>query len=176
MNKTLYWWQFSGFVFVCVFGSLLHFLYDWTGGSVLVAPFSAVNESTAEHMKLFFFPAFIFAIVQYFYVGKTYPNFWCAKLIGISAGLISIPVIFYTFTGAFGMSPDWVNVLIFFLSSAIAFLTETRLMLTGKLCIPYKICLFVLILIAVLFLLFTFVPPKLPLFQDPTDNSFGIPK
>ena len=63
MRKNLFWWQFAGFTFVCLLGSLLHFLYDWTGGSIVVAPISAVNESTWEHMKLFFLPALIFAVV-----------------------------------------------------------------------------------------------------------------
>lgn len=42
-----------GFVFTGVLGILLHFLFDWTNGSVVAALFSAVNESIWEHTKLF---------------------------------------------------------------------------------------------------------------------------
>ena len=52
-------WQKIGFFFTVVFGVLLHFLYEWSYNSVWIAPFSGVNESTWEHMKLLFFPMFI---------------------------------------------------------------------------------------------------------------------
>ena len=45
-------------------GTILHFLYGLTKESVLVAPFSAVNESIWEHMKLMYFPLFVFALIQ----------------------------------------------------------------------------------------------------------------
>ena len=57
-------WQAAGFAFATLGGTILHFLYDWTGGSILVAPFSGVNESTWEHMKLLFFPMLLFSLVQ----------------------------------------------------------------------------------------------------------------
>ena len=43
MKRSLPFWQFAGFVFTGVFGTLLHFLYDWTD-SKFSALFSAVNE------------------------------------------------------------------------------------------------------------------------------------
>ena len=64
MKKDLFLWQFGGFVFTVVLGTILHFLYDLTNQSVLVAPFSAVNESTFEHMKLMYFPMLIFSLIQ----------------------------------------------------------------------------------------------------------------
>ena len=50
--------------YTVLLGSLLHFVYGWSGGSVLAAGFSAVNESTWEHMKLLFFPVFLLTLVQ----------------------------------------------------------------------------------------------------------------
>jgi hypothetical protein len=41
-----------GFLFVVIFGSLLHFTFEFSHYSKLVAYFSAVNESTWEHLKL----------------------------------------------------------------------------------------------------------------------------
>ncbi|MBE7055804.1 MAG: hypothetical protein E7392_06810, partial [Ruminococcaceae bacterium] len=64
MKKTVSRWQLAGFIFTGIAGVILHFLFDWTGGSVLVAPFSAVNESIFEHMKLLFFPMLLFAFVE----------------------------------------------------------------------------------------------------------------
>ena len=174
MRKQLFWWQFIGFVFVSVVGTLLHFLYDWTGSSVIVAPFSAVNESTWEHMKLFFVPAVIFTVIEYYVVGKQYPNYFSAKLIGIASGLISIPILYYTTIGAFGMSPDWVNVMIFFLSSGIAFVLESYLLLRNYPNFSRKIAILVFVIIGLCFVIFTFLPLPIPLFIDPTTGLKGI--
>ena len=45
MDNPIPKWQLGGFVFTAILGTLLHFLFDWTGGSALAALFSAVNES-----------------------------------------------------------------------------------------------------------------------------------
>ena len=101
MKRSLLLWQVSGLTFSAVLGTLFHFLYDWTG-FILFAPFSAVNESTWEHMKLLFFPSFIFAIIQSVFFLKDYPSFWKIKLIGITVGILVIPTLFYTYNGTIG--------------------------------------------------------------------------
>lgn len=42
------------FIFISVLGVLLHFTYEWAGDNAVVGLFSAVNESTWEHLKLLF--------------------------------------------------------------------------------------------------------------------------
>ena len=63
MKKRVAFWQFAGFTVAVALGTILHFLFDWTG-SFALAPVSAVNESTWEHMKILFFPMLLFAAVQ----------------------------------------------------------------------------------------------------------------
>ncbi len=176
MNKNLSLWQFAGFSLSSLGGTVLHFLYDWTGESLMVAPFSGVNESTWEHMKLLFFPLFVFAVIQSRFFGK-YRNFWCVKAIGITVGLLSIPALFYTYNGAFGKSPDWFNIAIFFIATALAFFIEWRLFKKNTLrCSSPRAAFFVLCGIGVLFILFTFFPPNIPLFEDPLTHTYGINK
>ena len=55
MKKSISFWQMVGFIAAGVGGTLLHFLYALSNESVLVTPFSAVNESTWGHMKLMYF-------------------------------------------------------------------------------------------------------------------------
>ena len=169
--------QFIGFLFTSVGGVLLHFLYDWTDKSLLAAPFSAVNESTWEHMKLLFFPMFIYSLIENRFLGER-EDYWCVKLVGILSGLVLIPVLFYTGRGIFGEWPDWVNILIFFLSVAAAYGLEARLfsLPSGQtLACPVPWLAFTIIgLIALAFVHFTFFPPKLPLFQNPLDGVFGL--
>lgn len=174
MKRDVPFWQFAGFVLTTVGGTLLHFLYDWTNGSVLVAPFSGVNESTWEHMKLLYFPLLLFALLQRRFF-KEYQNFWCVKLVGILTGLVLIPVLFYTYNGAFGKSPDWLNIGIFFLAAALAFLVEARLFKKGSLpCKRPRLAFSTIILIGVLFVAFTFITPQIPLFQDPLSGTYGL--
>ncbi len=174
MKKSLSFWQFAGFVFTGIMGTLLHFAYDWTN-SRFVALFSAVNESIWEHMKLLFFPMLIFAVVESRYFAKTYENFWVSKLIGILSGLAIIPLLYYTYTGALGVSADWFNILIFFIAAAITFLIETRLLKSGtKFRLPPTAVKVILILIGVLFIILTFSPPEIPLFRDPITKTYGI--
>lgn len=173
-KRDLSLWQFAGFALTALGGTLLHFLYDWTSGNILIAPFSAVNESTWEHMKLLFFPLFIFALIQSRFF-KNYENFWCVKLVGILTGLMLIPVLFYTYNGVLGKSPDWVNIAIFFISAAVAFLLETRLFKKNSLrCKRPWLAFAVICLIGVLFAVFTFAAPRIPLFQDPITGTYGI--
>ena len=101
MKQRSILWQAAGFALVTFGGTILHFLYDWTGGNILVAPFSGVNESTWEHMKLLFWPLFLFALVQRPFF-KDQENYWCVKLVEILLGLVLIPVLFYTYNGVFG--------------------------------------------------------------------------
>lgn len=171
MKQSLSIWQFGGFVFTTLVGSILHFLFDWTNESSLVAPFSAINESTWEHMKLIYFPMLIFALFQsrFFY---EYKNFWCIKLIGIITALILIPMLFYTYNGALGKSSHFVNIGIFFVTAAISFILEWHLFKNTTLtCKRPWLPLIIICLIGLLFVVFTYSPPKIPLFNDPLKSK-----
>ena len=79
-----------GAVFTILFGTLLHFAYDFLGEKDFVAIFSAVNESTWEHLKLIFFPMIITGVAGYFVFKNIYPNFLCSKTIGIIISIVFI--------------------------------------------------------------------------------------
>ena len=175
MKQPLWLWQFSGFAISTFLGTVLHFVYGWTNGSIFVAPFSAINESTWEHMKLLFFPTFLFAILQSLFLSNGFSNFWKSKFWGILLGLSSIPILFYTFLGSFGNPPAWLNILFFFLSVGLAYFVEYLILIKSK--NGKDLPIFYLILlcgIGFLFVIFTFFTPQLPLFQDPISGTYGI--
>ena len=176
MKRNLYIWQFAGFVMTVLGGTLLHFLYGLTNESVLAAPFSVINESTWEHMKHMYFPLVVFALIQSRF-SREHNSFWCIKLFGIITGLVLIPVLFYTYNGAFGKSPDWLNIAIFFLSAAIVFILETLLFIKNRLrCEKGWIPFAIICLIGTLLVFFTFITPKIPLFQNPLSGLYGLQK
>ena len=174
MKKSIGLWQLMGFAVTSFAGTLLHFLYDWTGEAVWIAPFSGVNESTWEHMKLLFWPMFIYAIVQSFFF-KDDGKFWCTKLRGTLLGIALIPIIFYTYNGVIGKSPDWINIAIFFVSAAIAYVYETKALRSQtKPCRFPRLAFGALCAVAVLFVLFTFITPQLGIFKDPLTGTYGL--
>ena len=174
MKRSVGLWQFLGFSVTSLSGTLLHFLYDWLGGAVWTAPFSAVNESTWEHMKLLFWPMFIYALVQSLFFGYR-EDFWCIKLRGILLGISLIPIIFYTYNGVVGKSPDWLNISIFFICAAAAYIYETRQFNNEKtLCKNPKLALILLCALALIFIIFTFKTPHLSIFKDPLTSTYGI--
>ena len=173
-DRSIGVWELLGFAVTSLGGTLLHYLYDWFGKSVWIAPFSGVNESTWEHMKLLFFPMFIFALAQRAFF-RDRADFWCVKLRGALVGLCLIPVLFYTYNGAIGKSPDWLNIAIFFLSAAAAYIYETRIFKSGYLlCRHPRRAVAVLCFWALLFVLFTFRTPEIGLFLDPLTGTYGI--
>ena len=81
------------FIFISVLGVLLHFTYEWSGDNAVVGLFSAVNESTWEHLKLLFFPFLLLTILEVLLRGNMLPEqFLPARVLGSSpewAGLWS---------------------------------------------------------------------------------------
>ena len=174
MKRSIGLWQWVGFGVTSLGGTLLHYLYDWLGEAAWIAPLSGVNESTWEHMKLLFWPMLFFAILQSFFF-RDRTDFWCVKLRGILLGLGLIPVIFYTYNGVIGRSPDWINIAIFFVSAALAYLYETRLFQSRKLhCRSRKVPFTALGALALLFVIFTFLTPEIGIFKDPLTGTYGI--
>ena len=167
-------WQFCGFAVTALLGTVLHFLYDWLGQAAWIASFSGVNESTWEHMKLLFWPMFLFSVVQSFFF-RDREDFWCVKLRGILMGLVLIPVLFYTYNGMIGRSPDWINIAIFFIAAAVVYLYEARLFNNPKVvCRHPKGAFSLLCFIALLFIIFTFRTPTLGIFRDPLTGQYGM--
>ena len=176
MQKRLFRWEVIGFLFVSAVGTVLHFLYEWSGQSLFAAVISAVNESTWEHMKLLFVPMFLFSVAQGFAVGRTYPNFLAVRAISTLTGLALIPILFYIYSGIWGSSAAWINIAIFYFSVLAAFALDFRLLRRGRFSSPWQQLLGLMVLwaLAFLFVWCTFRPPGWGLWQAPVTGGCGI--
>ena len=176
MRKQLFFWELAGFLFTAAVGTLFHFVYQWSGGNTLAAAFSAVNESTWEHMKLLFFPMFVFSVVQVIVLGRQYPNFLAVRAVSTLTGLLLIPVLFYTYTGVLGRDITWADIAIFFVAALAAFLLDWRLLRRGRWNSGWQQVLGLLVLwaLAFLFVYLTFHPPGLALWRDPVSGRYGV--
>lgn len=175
MRRSIPHWQIGGFIFSSVLGTFLHFLFDLTGQSVFAAPFSAVNESIWEHLKLLYFPMLLFALWEYVRWGRQEKGFWQVKLLGIFFGLVLIPALYYTYTGIWGVNADWLNISIFFMAAAAVYYLETKLFARPRhRQLSNWIPITLIAVIGILFVVLTFLPLHIPFFRDPATGSYGF--
>jgi len=174
-RKLVFGYEIVGMVFIVVVGTLLHFVLELSGHQPVVGVFSAVNESVWEHLKLGFWPALVWAFVEYWAIKKSTNNFFLAKTVGIYLTPIIIPILFYSYTSVLGESVLVIDILTFVVAVIVGQLVSYRLLTYRKLHDNWdKISLVALVLLGLAFVLFTFYPPHLSLFRDPVTGNYGI--
>ncbi len=152
---------------VLLLGSLNHFLYEWSGCAAVIALFCPVNESTWEHLKLLFFP-FLFVSVILFLRSRTQAlSFFYHRFLAVMGGLLSIIVLFYTYTGVFGTHFLAADLLIFLFSVVFSFYIASRLQDAQLSPPPQNIVCSLWIIMTLCFFSFTCFPPDLPPFFPP---------
>lgn len=185
IKNPLIRYSLFGFIFVSILGTLCHFLYDWSGQNPIVGLFCAVNESTWEHMKLLFFPMLVYYAFTYKKLETTYPLITSTSLLSILIGTWLIPILFYSYSGILGFHLAFFDILTFYVSVFVAFLYFYLLTRDYKISndtktYPVKhpkrnawlikqknLFLFLVLLLLFSFILFTYRPPKLGIFQAP---------
>lgn len=169
-------WHIVGTILTIIAGTLLHFTYEWSGCSKVVALFSAVNESTWEHLKLLAIPMLILTIPEYLAYGKCFKHFFAVRTLCILIGMTAITTLFYTYSGVVGRDVASINIAIFVIGVCLAYYSSARLLKRKPPAKPLPRCigLIGLALLALAFFLFTFYPPHIGLFQDPLTGGYGI--
>ena len=163
----------SRFLFISVLGVLLHFTYEWSGDNPSVALFSAVNESTWEHLKLLFFPMLLLTIIELLFTEKRQlpSNYLFARTIGILSGMAFIVIAFYTLTGVFAKLPDAVNITLYFLGVFLALCIENKIN-RGNSQNHSAFAAIILLALTIAFFVFTKYPPSIGLFANPVLTGF----
>ncbi len=162
-----------GMVFISLLGTALHFTYDLSGGNLLVAVFSSVNESVWEHLKLVFWPAAVFALIEIAYLRKLPASFLPAKAVSMWLMPTVIVAMFYT-SKLFIKESLAFDLFTFYFSVVLGQLVGMKIM--GK-TLPKNVSYPAFLAIAGLasaFIYFTFYPPQIFLFQDPVTGGYGI--
>lgn len=172
-SKLILQFQILSTIFTIILGTALHFTFKWSNENLYVGAFSAINESTWEHLKLLFFPMFTSTIIGYFYIGNNISNFLCARSLGIIAALLFTIIFFYTYTGILGTNFAILNIATFIFSAIIGEYLSYRIMISDFSCNP-KISIMFLIVLLFSFLIFTFFTPQIGLFKDPISGKYGL--
>lgn len=160
-------------ILAMIIGTILHFLYAWSGNNNIIASFSATNESVWEHLKLVFFPMLILGIIEYFFVKNITNNYIEAKTIGIFTAISFIVIFFYTYTGILGINFFLIDILTFIISIILGeWVSYKLLMVENQSNITTKILsAIILIFLLLSFIIFTYNPPKVNLFRDTSINK-----
>ena len=172
LRKQLVRWEVISALWINLVGGFMHSLYRMTGSWAPIAQLAPVKESIWEHMKMFFWPGLLFAIIQYVFVGKRVPHYWFGKL----AGLIVTPIVaatsFIAYLAIERASGDFSPSDIFSISSSMV-----------SVCVGQAVCYWVMptdalpkgvirftslgyLLLMLAFSSFTYFPPKLYLFEQ----------
>jgi F0F1-type ATP synthase assembly protein I len=174
-RKQIFAWEIAGFVFISLSGSLLHFAFEFLGEWPPAALIAAVNESVWEHLKLAFWPALLYALIERPFFGRRAKKFWVAKTVGIFVMPAVIVSGFYGYTALAGGHILWADIFLFMLAAFAGQMVSFGLLLRRT--FPSSIKLPALILLALMvaaFSLLTFFPPHSPLFCDPRTGQYGI--
>jgi hypothetical protein len=176
MKNNLLIWEIGGFFFVGLIGAALHFTFEMSNySSMTVAYFSAVNESTWEHLKMVFFPGLVFALIQYTYVRDVANNYIIAKVAGLVIMPLVITIGWYIYAPILGRSYYPADLFLFylavFLGQLVSYKLLTRVPLERKYT-QYAIGVFLILLIA--FSTFTFFPPRIFLFEHLDLKNTGL--
>jgi asparagine N-glycosylation enzyme membrane subunit Stt3 len=169
-------WEAVGVLFIIGAGAIVHFAFDWANGFRLIAPFAAVNESVWEHLKMAFWPAIVWALLEHVPLRGRVNNFPLAKTAGILTMTFAIPLLYYAYTGILGYGLFAVDAILFVICVLAGQYLSYRLM-TGDERSPHlnRTAPLSLVVVAILFIVFTFATPHAGLFMDGPTGVYGIP-
>ena len=175
LSKYILKWETFGILFVFFLGALMHFVFEWSGESIIVGLFASVNESVWEHFKQGFWPMCLYAAIEYRFLSRHTKTFLPAKAVAVYIIPIITGLIFYGYSAIVGKEILIVDILIFFIAIIVGQITSYKIMTSAKLPkYSNAVSMILIILLALILMLFTLYPPHWPIFLDGR-GFYGIP-
>ena len=167
-------WQIIAVIVCIILGILLHFTFEWSGKNKIVGLFSAINESTWEHLKLIFYPMILMGILGYFVIGRKSNNYWLAQAMGIVTAKVFTIIFFYTYTGIIGTNFAWLNIATFVIAIILGGVVMYKILVSQKYYDAEMVSRIFIIILLLSFILYTFNSPQIALFQNPLTGEYGL--
>ena len=158
---------------ISLLGTLFHFLYDFSAHNKIVGLFSAVNESTWEHIKIALTPTLLWGIIDGYIYGAN-PNYFLAKFVSLLIIIILIPLLFYGYKAFLKKDLFILDILIFYVTiiiSQISFYLLLKLNIVDFI-FQYLSCIGIFIIFGG-YMIHTLIPGKNILFLDPITKKYG---
>jgi len=174
-RKKILIWEMSGILFIFLAGALLHFTFELSGFWKPLAVISAVNESVWEHLKIGFWPAFIWGVIEFFVFGRKVKNFFFAKAISFLIIPALIIALFYSYILLSGKEILAVDITIFFIAIVVAQIISYEIMLIVRKLTFLNIAGVIIIIVCIIsFSLFSYFTPRYSLLRDSVTGGYGI--
>jgi hypothetical protein len=175
LNRKVLAIEIAGTIFIILLGSALHFTYARSGNNSAVAFFSAASESVWEHLKLAFWPSIFWLLITMLPLRGKVNSFFGAKAAGTYTMVALIPVVFYSYTAFTGESILTVDITTFIVAVIIGQIVSYQLFKSRQISSVWEaVAVLAVIGLALAFIVFTFYPPHLDIFRDPTIGTYGI--
>lgn len=170
---------FINTIILGVVASFSHFAYDISGKNLIVGLFNPVNESVWEHLKFMFFPFLLWWIAIYLIKNKKCEIPLSTWIVSAAVSLVvaplSVVLLFYSYTGALGIESVFIDILLVFVCYFIALCIASHFLKYSE---PNKLSVIISVIVIaaifIMFIVFTFNPPQLPIFYDTVTKTYGI--
>lgn len=168
--------KFIGVIVIFLLTILYHFLYNWLPNPVF-SVFFPVNESIWEHMKLLYSGIFTWGVIEYFILRKkgiSYRNFFSTLFLEMVTSIMIYLIMYLPLYNVFGenmvISIGLLIVVIIleeiFSYYLFSYSKENRIL--------NRVSILFIVLGFVVFLCFTYDPPRNYIFYDIVSNKYGI--
>ena len=159
---------------ISILGTLSHFMYDVSKHNKVVGLFSAVNESTWEHIKIALTPIFFWSLIDGALYGSN-PNYFLAKLVSLLVVIVLMPILFYGYKTLLNREIVFINIINFYIVIICSQLAFSYLvhMEAIDFIYSYMSCIGLFIVFGG-YMVLTLMPIKSFIFKDPISHKYGF--
>ena len=167
------WFLIFSVIIISIVGTLSHFLYDISNHNKVIGLFSAVNESTWEHIKIALTPTLLWGLLDGYLYGAN-ANYFLAKFVSLFVIIILMPLLYYGHKAIIKKEIFILDIISFYIviiTSQYLFYVLLRIDSVPYV-INYLSCTGIFLLFGG-YMIHTLMPAKSFLFKDPITNKYG---
>ena len=163
-------------IFSIILGIFIHFIYNILHKPFILGLFVPINESVFEHLKLVLIPLTVFGIIYSFVYGKkeNNKNIWNYISIAVILSMIFIPLMHYLYIAIIKNTSTIFDIVLYILSVIFSYIYIYIKNEKDNEKDENKRGILLILLLYFIFVVFTICPPRVELFKDPINNTYGI--
>ena len=169
-KSKLLLWEFGCVFWICFAGSSLHFAFELSDYWTPMAFIAAVNESVWEHLKIYFWPGLLYALVQYTYTRNIANNYWLGKVVALVVTPVVITISYHAYMEwilSTGSKTSVGAILwIMFFGVLVGQLCSWRILSSPQMSVARRYVVGGYASLVFMFSTFTFFPPQIFLFEN----------
>lgn len=163
-------------IFSIILGTFIHFIYNILYKPFILGLFVPINESVFEHLKLVLIPLTLFGIIYSLVYGKkeNNKNIWNYISIAVILSMIFVPIMHYLYIAIIKNTSTIFDIVLYILSIIFSYIYIYIKNGKDNKKDTNKGGILLILLLYFIFVVFTICPPRVELFKDPINNTYGI--